>query len=33
MFSEDDVDTKTVLSISIFIKETLDEDNFDYCEW
>jgi hypothetical protein len=30
---EDNIDTKTVMSISIFIKELLDEDTFDYCEW
>ncbi len=30
---EDTVDTNTVMSISIFIKELLDEDNFDYCNW
>lgn len=30
---EDDIDTKTVMSISIFIKELLDDDNFDYCDW
>ena len=30
---EDNVDTSTVMSISIFIKELLDEDNFDYCNW
>ena len=30
---EDDIDTKTVDSISVFIKEILDEDRFDYCEW
>ena len=30
---EDDIDTKAIISISIFIREALDEDNFDYCEW
>lgn len=30
---EDNVDTNDVLSISIFIKEVLDEENFDYCNW
>lgn len=30
---EDNIDTQTVLSISIFIKEILDEDTFDYCNW
>ena len=30
---EDDLDTKTVLSISIYIPELLDDDTFDYCEW
>jgi len=30
---EDNVDNNTVMSISIFIKELLDEDNFDYCNW
>lgn len=30
---EDDIDTKKVMSVSIFIKELLDEDNFDYCNW
>ena len=30
---EDDLDTKTVLSISIYIRELLDDDTFDYCEW
>lgn len=30
---EDDIDTKTVMSVSIFIKELLDEDSFDYCNW
>lgn len=30
---EDNIDTKMVLSISIFIKELLDEEIFDYCEW
>ena len=30
---EDDVETKTVLSISIFIKEALEDDTFDYCTW
>ena len=30
---EDDPDTEEVSSISIFIREILDEDNFDYCNW
>ena len=30
---EDNLETKTVMSISIFIKEALDEENFDYCRW
>lgn len=30
---EDQVDAKTVFSISIFIKELLDDDGFDYCNW
>ncbi|MCR5485122.1 MAG: hypothetical protein K6F09_05970 [Clostridiales bacterium] len=30
---EDDIDTKTVLSISVFIEELLDDDSFDYCNW
>ena len=30
---EDDVETKTVMSISIFIKEVLEENTFDYCNW
>lgn len=30
---EDNIDTNTVMSISIFVKELLDEDNFDYCNW
>ena len=30
---EDDVETNKIMSISIFIKEVLDEDTFDYCEW
>jgi hypothetical protein len=30
---EDDLDTKTVLSISICIPELLDDNTFDYCEW
>jgi len=30
---EDYVDTKTVMSISIFIKELLDDEGFDYCNW
>ena len=30
---EDSIETKTVMSISIFIKELLDDDNFDYCTW
>ncbi len=30
---EDNIETNTVMSISIYIKELLDEDNFDYCNW
>lgn len=30
---EDDLDTKTVLSISVYIRELLDDDTFDYFEW
>ncbi|MDO4838110.1 MAG: hypothetical protein Q4B32_06915 [Clostridia bacterium] len=30
---EDDVETGTVMSISVFIREALDEENFDYCKW
>lgn len=30
---EDDPSSGTVLSISIFIRELLDEDNFDQCKW
>ena len=30
---EDDVETKAVMSISIFIKEALEENTFDYCNW
>ncbi len=30
---EDNIDTKTVMSISIFIEELLDDDSFDYCNW
>ena len=30
---EDDVETNKIMSISIFIREVLDEDTFDYCEW
>lgn len=30
---EDDVETKKVMSISIYIREVLDEDDFDYCRW
>lgn len=30
---EDDIDTGVVDSISIFIREVLDEDHFDFCEW
>lgn len=30
---EDDVETKKVLSISVFIKEALDEEAFDNCAW
>ena len=30
---EDDVETNNIISISIFIKEVLEEDTFDYCKW
>ena len=30
---EDDIDTGEIDNISIFIKEVLDEDHFDYCNW
>ncbi len=30
---EDDVETGTIISISIFIKELLDEEQFDFCNW
>ena len=30
---EDDVESGKITSISIFIKEVFDEENFDYCEW
>ena len=30
---EDDIDTGVIDSISVFIKELLDEERFDYCEW
>ena len=30
---EDDIDTGEISSISIFIPELQDEDNFDYCNW
>lgn len=30
---EDDVESNTIMSISIFIKEVLEEDTFDYCKW
>ena len=30
---EDDTEAKTIMSISIFIKEALDEETFDYCRW
>ncbi|GFZ27382.1 hypothetical protein [Lactobacillus corticis] len=30
---EDDINDNTVMSISIFIKEVLDEDEFDKYEW
>ena len=30
---EDDLDTDSVLSISIFIKELLDDDEFDKYQW
>ena len=30
---EDELDSKTVLSISVYIRELLDDNNFDYCEW
>lgn len=30
---EDDIDTKNIISITIFIKELLDDDLFDKYEW
>ena len=30
---EDDVESGRIISISIFIKELLDEDQFDNCDW
>ena len=30
---EDDPETERIVSISVFIKEVLDEENFDYCKW
>lgn len=30
---EDDPDTEKIISISIYIKELLDEESFDYCKW
>ena len=30
---EDNLETKQVMSISVFIKELLDDNSFDYCEW
>ena len=30
---DDNVKTKTVMSISIVIRELLDDDSFDYCNW
>ncbi len=30
---EDDVDSGEIISISIFIRELLDEDQFDHCNW
>lgn len=30
---EDDIDTKKIFSICVYIRELLKEDTFDYCEW
>lgn len=30
---EDDVENEEIISISIFIKELLNEEQFDYCSW
>lgn len=30
---EDDIETENIMSISIFIKEILDEESFDLCKW
>ena len=30
---EDDVETGKIMSITVFIKEILDEDTFDRCKW
>lgn len=30
---EDDVEDGNIMSISIFIRELLDEERFDYCNW
>jgi hypothetical protein len=30
---EDDVETETITSISVYIKELLDEEDFDHCIW
>jgi len=30
---EDDIETGKIMSITVFIKEILDEDTFDRCEW
>ncbi len=30
---EDDVESGEITSISIFIKELLDEEQFDFCNW
>lgn len=30
---EDDIETGKIISITVFIKEILDEENFDRCEW
>lgn len=30
---EDNPETGKIISITVFIKEILDEDTFDLCEW
>ena len=30
---EDSTDDSNIISISVFIKEVLDEEKFDYCNW